>query len=292
MSDLSVSVVIPAYRAARTIRRAVDSVLAQSQPADEIIIVDDGSPDDIAAAVRPYGDQLKYLQKSNGGAGSARNAGIDVATGGLVAFLDADDYWEPDKLRRQLAVFRTHPQVELVAGGAPRLVEGPVAVEPMGPNRMVTRSAIGSMTFNEQDGAGTYPMGEDSELMMRLHSAGHRFTYLPNAGIEDVIEPHALRLRWLLNRAYRSGRGDARLGKNFVGPQLISVPRYIWRRLLTAVVMAGSECVRGKKRRWEACMGLWHVVGMIREFRAMAGEFRQDRQESVVLSVDPKVTSS
>jgi glycosyltransferase involved in cell wall biosynthesis len=114
--NLRVSVVIPAYRAAHTIRRAVDSVLAQSQPADEIIIVDDGSPDDIAGAVRPYGDQVKYLQKPNGGAGSARNAGIDVATGDLVAFLDADDYWEPDKLRRQLAVFRTHPEVGLIAG--------------------------------------------------------------------------------------------------------------------------------------------------------------------------------
>jgi len=117
MNDLSVSVVIPAYRAANTIRRAVDSVLAQSAPAREIIIVDDGSPDDIAAALKAYGDRIKYVRKPNGGAASARNAGIDVATGDLIAFLDADDYWEPDKLRSQLAVFRTHLGVGLVAGG-------------------------------------------------------------------------------------------------------------------------------------------------------------------------------
>ena len=117
---MSVSVIIPAYRAERTIRRALDSVLSQTVPAAEIIVVDDGSPDDQAAVVAGYGNRVVLVRKPNGGAASARNAGVEAASGDFVAFLDADDYWEPTKLQRQLAVFRQHPELALVAGRALR----------------------------------------------------------------------------------------------------------------------------------------------------------------------------
>jgi glycosyltransferase involved in cell wall biosynthesis len=115
VTDPAVSTIIPAYRAARTIRRAVDSVLAQTRPPDEILVVDDGSPDDLAAVLRSYGDRVRLVRKPNGGAASARNLGIEQARGELIAFLDADDYWEPCKLERQLEVLRKHPQVGLIA---------------------------------------------------------------------------------------------------------------------------------------------------------------------------------
>jgi glycosyltransferase involved in cell wall biosynthesis len=111
-----VSVIVPAYRAARTIRRALDSVLSQTVPAAEIIVVDDGSPDDQAAVVAGYGDRVRLIRKANGGAASARNAGIETACGDFLAFLDADDYWEPVKLERQLSVFQRHSALALVAG--------------------------------------------------------------------------------------------------------------------------------------------------------------------------------
>jgi len=113
---MRVSVIIPAYRAERTIRRAVDSVLAQTVPANEIIVVDDGSPDDQAAVVAEYGDRVVLIRKPNGGAATARNAGIEAASADFIAFLDADDYWEPAKLERQLAVFPQHAELALVAG--------------------------------------------------------------------------------------------------------------------------------------------------------------------------------
>lgn len=113
-----VSVVIPAYKAAQTICRAVDSVIGQTVPAFEIIVVDDGSPDDVAQVVATaYGDRVVLVRQPNAGAAIARNAGIDRATGEFVAFLDADDYWEPDRLAAQLAVFERYPEVGLVAGG-------------------------------------------------------------------------------------------------------------------------------------------------------------------------------
>lgn len=108
---------IPAYRAAATIRRAVDSVLAQTHPPTEVMVVDDGSPDDLAGAVKyTYGERVILLRQSNAGAASARNVGIDRATGAFIAFLDADDYWEPDKLAQQFALFARHPELGLVAG--------------------------------------------------------------------------------------------------------------------------------------------------------------------------------
>lgn len=116
---MRVSVIIPAYKAANTICRAVDSVLAQTYPATEIIIVDDGSPDDQADVIeRNYGDvpQVILLRQPNGRTAQARNAGIERATGEFIAFLDADDYWEPEKLSLQLQVFDNNPDVGLVAG--------------------------------------------------------------------------------------------------------------------------------------------------------------------------------
>lgn len=115
MSEPRVSVVIPAYRCAATIGGAIKSVLAQTRPPDEIIVVDDGSPDDLAPALAPFEAQIRLLRKSNGGASSARNMGIDACTGDLVALLDSDDFWHPGKLASQLAVFQKHPEVGLVA---------------------------------------------------------------------------------------------------------------------------------------------------------------------------------
>jgi glycosyltransferase involved in cell wall biosynthesis len=109
-----VSVIIPAYRAAATIGRAVDSVLSQTCSPHEILVIDDGSPDDLPAALSPYGESVRLVRQANGGAASARNHGIERACGDLIAFLDADDYWEPQKLERQLEVLKRHPEVGLV----------------------------------------------------------------------------------------------------------------------------------------------------------------------------------
>ena len=116
ISTATISVVIPAYNAALTIRRALDSVLAQTVAPAEIIVVDDGSPDDLAQVVAAYGPAVTLIRQTNSRSAAARNRGIDAATGDFIAFLDADDYWEPGKLQHQLAVFESHPEIDVVAG--------------------------------------------------------------------------------------------------------------------------------------------------------------------------------
>jgi len=106
-----VSVVIPAYNAAWCIARALDSVLAQTYARREIIVVNDGSTDDTTAHLARYGEAIRVLCKDNGGLSSARNAGIGAADGEFVALLDADDWWLPAKLERQVALLRERPDV-------------------------------------------------------------------------------------------------------------------------------------------------------------------------------------
>ena len=100
MSDdaATVSVIIPTYNRARSIAEAIDSVLAQTVPAHEIIVVDDGSTDETPAILAAYGDRIIVIRQENCGVSAARNAGIARATGEWIGFLDSDDLWLPERL--------------------------------------------------------------------------------------------------------------------------------------------------------------------------------------------------
>ncbi|GAB6052603.1 hypothetical protein JCM17960_14230 [Magnetospira thiophila] len=104
---VDVSVIIPAYRAATHIRRALEGVAAQTVAPGEVVVVDDGSDDGTFAATEACRDllaplPLKLIRQDNAGAGAARNRAIAEATGAVLAFLDADDEWLPTKLERSL----------------------------------------------------------------------------------------------------------------------------------------------------------------------------------------------
>lgn len=108
---MKITVVIPAYNAEQTIGRAIDSVLAQTRPADEVIVIDDGSVDGTAEVVRAYGDKVIFIQQENAGVSVARNAGIEAATSDWIAFLDADDEWLPEKLKCQTEHLSRNPEL-------------------------------------------------------------------------------------------------------------------------------------------------------------------------------------
>jgi glycosyltransferase involved in cell wall biosynthesis len=93
------SVVIPAYNSAATLPRAIESVRAQSWPAHEIIVVDDGSTDATADVARQFGETVRLIQQTNSGVSVARNAGAAAASGDWLAFLDADDWYAPDRIK-------------------------------------------------------------------------------------------------------------------------------------------------------------------------------------------------
>jgi len=112
----SVSVIIPVYNAAPWLAETIESVLGQSQPPCQVIVVDDGSTDHSAAIARHYLPQIQLVQQPNAGCAHARNCGVALATGDYLAFLDADDYWTREKLALQLAAFVQNPTLEAVFG--------------------------------------------------------------------------------------------------------------------------------------------------------------------------------
>jgi len=185
-----VSVVIPTWNRANWIADAILSVLNQSYPNLEAIVVDDGSSDETAAVVRRFGSEVRYIRQENGGPASARNRGIRAASGEFVAFLDSDDLFESGKLHEQVQYFRRNPEAILVYcwfsivddSGRKRLgrrcnlaghvadellwrcMQGPLAT----PTVMVRRAALlESGGFDE-----CMPLSEDIDLWCRLARLG------------------------------------------------------------------------------------------------------------------------
>lgn len=109
----SVSVIIPAYNSSATIVAALESVFAQTVAPGEVIVVDDGSIDDVYEKIRRFDDRVRFFRQVNAGAAAARNRAAAAATGELLAFLDADDMWHSTKLARQLDVFREHADLAI-----------------------------------------------------------------------------------------------------------------------------------------------------------------------------------
>src|SRR5947209_8322061 len=96
----TVSVLIPAYNGAPWLRACLESVLRQTYPPHEIVVVDDGSTDDTRAVLRPFAPHIVLLGQQRGGIGAARNRAVARASGELLAFLDQDDVWREDKLQK------------------------------------------------------------------------------------------------------------------------------------------------------------------------------------------------
>ena len=110
----AISVIIPSYNRAHTLKRALDSVLRQTRPADEIIVVDDGSTDNTEQLIQQQYPQVIYVKQTNQGVSAARNRAIETASGEWLALLDSDDEWLPNKLATQLALLEHQPGYRLI----------------------------------------------------------------------------------------------------------------------------------------------------------------------------------
>jgi glycosyltransferase involved in cell wall biosynthesis len=207
-----VSVIIPAYGVAPYIAETVGSALAQTYPAFEVIVINDGSPDtpELEAALAPFMDRIIYLRQDNGGVSAARNAGINASKGVLIAFLDGDDLWYPEFLDRQV-LFLQHGGFDMVycnallSGDHPEdgmlymqttPSDGDVTVEsllthrcqPITSGTVLRRSAlVSSGLFNV-----ALRRGQDFELWIRLAHSGARIGYHREVLVRYRIRPNSL----------------------------------------------------------------------------------------------------
>jgi len=199
-----VTVVIPTYNSAKYIVPTGESVLAQTYPDYELIVVDDGSTDNTRQLSQPYLARMTYIYQENKKYSGARNRGIRAASGDYIAFLDSDDIWLPDKLAEQVAVMDQHPEVTLVhcsasyidADGAPVLFKGNrTKGEAGGTGPIIADQAGALFTFDATITTSTVMVrhstlkevgpfdpehihGEDWELWVRLASKGP-LAYIP-----------------------------------------------------------------------------------------------------------------
>ena len=197
----SVTVVVAAYQAEQWIAETLESILAQTHPAEEILVVDDGSTDGTARELERFSDHIRVIRRVNGGCSAAFNTGFQAARGDYVAECGSDDVWEPEKLERQVAALEAHPEVDIIFSAA-RLFgnqtgqwamppEDPSVgvldqrrfgltlfrVNPVCPSTTLTRRSLYEQLgpFAERDELGT----EDYDYWMRAQRAGAVFYYDP-----------------------------------------------------------------------------------------------------------------
>jgi len=112
-----VSVIVPTYNRCGLLKEAVESVLGQTFKDFELIVVDDGSSDKTGTVIKKYEGKIRYYFKENGGVAAARNLGVKMAAGKLIAWLDDDDFFFPEKIAKQVRFFQKNPWAGLVYTG-------------------------------------------------------------------------------------------------------------------------------------------------------------------------------
>jgi glycosyltransferase involved in cell wall biosynthesis len=231
--SMSISVVIPAYNAAQFIRETLDSVLNQTLPADEVLVIDDGSTDETASIAESYGSAVRVFRRPNSKQSVSRNFGVQEAKSEWIAFNDADDIWESNKLERQMAELSRHPEADLCYTGRILLVQngrtaklGPVIHVP--PAEGIRKSLFRKTTFLPSSviirksaflAVGGFDphfeLGQDWELWLRLLRAGTKFAACTEPLVQYRIHPSSVS-----RNAMRSLQAGKEIYRRHVLPQL------------------------------------------------------------------------
>jgi glycosyltransferase involved in cell wall biosynthesis len=182
-----VSVIVPVYNGERYLAEALASVAAQDYRPIETIVVDDGSTDRSQEIAKTHPASVRYHFQPHRGIGAARNTGIGRAAGRFVAFVDADDVWTADKLRRQMQAFERDPTLDIVFGHVEQFIS-PDAPEPFKarvryasqplPGRVPGTMLARREAFSRV-GAFSEPIGEVVDWMLRAQECGLKSTVLP-----------------------------------------------------------------------------------------------------------------
>jgi glycosyltransferase involved in cell wall biosynthesis len=195
LAEPVVTAAIPVRNGEAYLAEAIESVLGQTRPCEQVIVVDNGSTDRSAEIARGYGSAVEVLSEPREGIGAARNAAMRAARGSHVAFLDADDLWDPAKIALQLAGFEADPDLQLAFGHVRQFVSPDLAAEeaavlhvPAGPQPGLY---IGAMLAARSAMEVVGPWSEDVQISDGL-------TFMLRArelGLKQVMLPQTVTLR-------------------------------------------------------------------------------------------------
>jgi cellulose synthase/poly-beta-1,6-N-acetylglucosamine synthase-like glycosyltransferase len=258
-----VSVVVPAYNVSTYIADALGSLAAQTFSAFEALVVDDGSTDDTAQVVQSFCDRdrrFKLLQKPNGGLSSARNYGIQFATGDYIALLDADDTYRPQKLANHVAVLDQHPEIGVVYSasqiirddGRPTFMAlsgKPIYADPLhamlcknfvghGSNAVFRRCLVDQVgNFDE-----TLRSSEDADFWLRIAATDWGFYRVPQRLCCYRVRPTGLSFNVAqMQRSHEQVmQGALQRSPERVQPMLPTAEAYLYRYLARLSLTAGD----------------------------------------------------
>jgi glycosyltransferase involved in cell wall biosynthesis len=237
---MPISVVIPAFNASKYIAETIRSVLRQSLPADEVLVIDDGSTDDTGAIAASFGPPVRVIRIPNSKLPAARNRGVNEAKGEWIAFIDADDLWEDNKLERQMQELSRHPEADLCYTGRVLLDESPdtpvlrdvINVPPaakIGEELLHTNKfapscvVIRRSTFLAVGGHDTsLPYVEDWDLWLRLLKAGVKFVDCPEPLLRYRVHPDNM-----THNAIPLLEGCDRVYRRHIMPRFTGLKRWI-----------------------------------------------------------------
>lgn len=300
--SVQVSVVLATFRRVDTLQRTLTSFCTLQTGALEwqLIVVDNAGDARTAALVEGFRSRLpvEFLVETCPGKNSALNAAVAHVRGELVVFCDDDIEADPAWLKEVWAGAGRWPSAGVFGGRIlPRFPPGPVPYDlarewiiralvvadwpqpeggiphyrVYGPN-MAVRAALFQAGHRFDPGIGprgaNYAMGSEAEFTMRLSRAGVECVYLPGALVHHLIRPEQMKPRWLADRAYRAGRGEALLGTMPRGRLLAGVPRGLYLQCLSLWARMARRAIHGARDDYlDAMQDYWFLRGRIHEYR-------------------------
>jgi glycosyltransferase involved in cell wall biosynthesis len=255
----SITATVAAYNSERWIVQTIESILCQTRPPDEVVVVDDGSTDGTARELARFGDSIRVIRRENGGCPAAFNTAFAASTGDYVALCGADDLWEPRKLEWQAEALANHPEIDIACGHArvfgieegsqPRpsgtgLLDGDRLMEHLyrgntlcAPSVLIRRSLFERLgPFVELFRRGRVVErfnADDYEYWMRALRAGAQFFYDPRALVSyrrhdanitnDYL--HMRRSTYAVHRGYADDIADKGLVRRTLARDLFAIGR-------------------------------------------------------------------
>jgi GT2 family glycosyltransferase len=288
-----IAVIVPVWNGEETIARTVNALLSQTQPAAEVIIVDDGSTDRTLQVLAGFGERIRVVSRINGGPAAARNTGIEVARSGLIAFTDSDCVPRKDWLARLLAGFAGDVDKKLagvggiVRGDGETLIDRYVdlirLLDPESDDEgvipyLITANACFRrevlVTVGGFDEGFRKPGGEEAELGYRLRHAGYAFR-LSEAAV--VHHRHRQSLISLLRTLVNYGEGGARIGQRWPAQRIVRPGRLLVRQLLSPRAL--GRRLRDRVRSHGLRSGLYFaLLDQLRHPAFLFGYYRGERQ--------------
>jgi len=304
MKDLTVIVIT--YRRPEILRRTLEAYrrVDSGDLRWKLVLVDNAGEAHARELAEEFGGglPLEFLVETRREQNFARNVGLEEAEGELYVFSDDDALPAPDWLTEIWSGVSRWPEATMFTGRI--LPSWPPGYEPLELRTDLLRSAYMVTAWGEDEGyiqpermwgpnlairavpfreglrfdtsigptAGQYAMGSELELAVRLSRNGHKGVYLPRAIVRHQIRPEQMEESWLAGRAFRSGRGVARLQGLPSSPSVLGMPRFVFREVgAHAFEWLAGLVAREGHRRLDGKLGFFHWLGKLREYRRLWG---------------------